>query len=160
MDWDCCSVFCCSAEFFFRHCSRLRKCPLVDLSREIAFSWSVISRRNAFISSCFASAAIARMCRSRCCCQQQTNQKSYRISNTHPFNGPLSWTTRVGRYQKRKTNLYFTGARDSGTSWAICKSAPRSRQITTPVFHHSVFTARMPFLPPNQQALVIISISK
>jgi len=36
-------------------------------------------------------------------------------------------------------------------SWAICKSAPRSRQITMPVSHHSVFTGRMPFLPPNQQ---------
>ena len=39
----------------------------------------------------------------------------------------------------------------SGISWAICKSAPRSRQITTPVPHHSVFTGRMPFLLPNQQ---------
>ena len=39
----------------------------------------------------------------------------------------------------------------SGISWAICKSAPRSRQITTPAPHHSVFTGRMPFLPPNQQ---------
>ena len=28
---------------------------------------------------------------------------------------------------------------NSGISWAICKSAPRSRQITTPVPHHSVF---------------------
>ena len=27
----------------------------------------------------------------------------------------------------------------SGISWAICKSAPRSRQITTPALHHSVF---------------------
>ena len=27
----------------------------------------------------------------------------------------------------------------SGISWAICKSASRSRQITTPVTHHSVF---------------------
>ena len=27
----------------------------------------------------------------------------------------------------------------SGISWAICKSAPRSRQITTPVPRHSVF---------------------
>jgi len=27
----------------------------------------------------------------------------------------------------------------SGISWAICKSAPRSRQITTPTPHHSVF---------------------
>ena len=34
---------------------------------------------------------------------------------------------------------------------ALCKSAPRSRQITTPAPHHSVFTGRMPFLPPNQQ---------
>ena len=34
----------------------------------------------------------------------------------------------------------------------ICKSfAPRSRQITMPVPHHSVFTGLMPFLPPNQQ---------
>ena len=27
----------------------------------------------------------------------------------------------------------------SGISWAICKSAPRSRQISTPAPHHSVF---------------------
>ena len=41
----------------------------------------------------------------------------------------------------------------SGISWAVCKSAPapRSRQITTPAPHRSVFTGRMPFLPPNQQ---------
>ena len=41
--------------------------------------------------------------------------------------------------------------RVSGISWAICKSAPRSRQITMPAPHRSVFTGRMPFLPPNQQ---------
>ena len=39
----------------------------------------------------------------------------------------------------------------SGISCTICKSAPRSRQITTPAPHYSVFTGRMPFLPPNQQ---------
>ena len=39
----------------------------------------------------------------------------------------------------------------SGISWAICKSAPCSRQTTMPAPHHSVFTGRMPFLPPNQQ---------
>jgi len=33
--------------------------------------------------------------------------------HTHPFNGPLSGTTRVSRYQKGKTNLDFTEARDS-----------------------------------------------
>ena len=50
--------------------------------------------------------------------------------------------TWVGRYQKGKTNLDFTGARDSEWQWhqlGICKSAPRSRWITTPAPHHSVF---------------------
>ena len=31
----------------------------------------------------------------------------------HPFNGPLSGTTRVSRYQKGTTNLDFTEARES-----------------------------------------------
>jgi len=38
-----------------------------------------------------------------------------------------------------------------GISWAICKSAPRSRQITMPTPTTQLFTGRMPFLPPNQQ---------
>jgi len=33
------------------------------------------------------------------------------------FNGPLSGTTRVSRYQKGKTNLDFTEARDSEWQW-------------------------------------------
>ena len=36
-------------------------------------------------------------------------------THTHPFNGPLSGTTRVSRYQKGKTNLDFTEATD--TEW-------------------------------------------
>jgi len=35
----------------------------------------------------------------------------------HKFNGPFSGTTRVSRYQKGKTNLDFTGARDSEWQW-------------------------------------------
>ena len=81
--------------------------------------------------------------------------KAQSLSNhTHPFNGPLSGITQVSQYQKGKTNVDFTEARavsGSGISWAICKSAHRSRQITTPAPHHSFFTGRMPFLPPNQQ---------
>ena len=63
-------------------------------------------------------------------------------THTHPFNGPLSGTTQVSRYQKGKTNLDFTGARDSEWQWhqlGMCKTAPRSRQITMPAPHHSVF---------------------
>ena len=40
----------------------------------------------------------------------------------------------------------------SGISWTIFKqSAPRSRQITTPTPHQSMFTGRMLYLAPNQQ---------
>ena len=39
----------------------------------------------------------------------------------------------------------------SGISWAICKSAPRFRQITTPAPHHSVFyrPAALPAAQPT-----------
>ena len=63
-------------------------------------------------------------------------------THTHPFNGPFSGTTRVSRYQKGKTNLDLLKQETvsgSGISWAICKSAPSSRQITTPAPHHLVF---------------------
>jgi len=72
----------------------------------------------------------------------------------HPFNGPLSGTTQVSGYQKVKTIwilLKQEAVSGSGISWAIGKSAPRSRQITMPAPHHLVFTGRMLFLPPNQQ---------
>jgi len=44
-----------------------------------------------------------------------TKRKSqlFLMLHTHPFNGPFSGTTQVGRYQKGKTNLDFTEARDS-----------------------------------------------
>ena len=38
-------------------------------------------------------------------------------THTHPFNGPLSGTTWVSRYQKSKINVDFTGARDSEWQW-------------------------------------------
>ena len=34
-------------------------------------------------------------------------------THTHTFNGPFSGTTQVSRYQKSRTNLDFTEARDS-----------------------------------------------
>jgi len=72
-------------------------------------------------------------------------------THTHPFNGPFSGTTRVSQYQKGNTNLDFTEETVSGSGISWAKSAPYSRQTTTPAPHHSVFTGRMPFLPPNQQ---------
>ena len=51
-------------------------------------------------------------------------KKTSRANNTHthPFNGPLSGTTRVSRYQKGTTNLDFTEARDS--EWQCLQLAP------------------------------------
>jgi len=72
----------------------------------------------------------------------------------HPFNGPFSRTTRSASTRKVKPiwiSLKQDTVSGSGISWAICKSALRSRLITMPVPYHSVFTGRMPFLPPNQQ---------
>ena len=73
----------------------------------------------------------------------------------HPFNGPLSGTTRVSRYQKGRTNLDFTEARDSEWQWhqlghiQVCSSLQTDNHASTPPL--SFFTGRMPFLLPNQQ---------
>ena len=78
------------------------------------------------------------------------------LTNTHtqPFNGSLSGTTWLSRYQKGKTNLDFTEARE----WvAVASAGPYASlhcasETTTPAPHHSCFfTGRMPHLPPNQQ---------
>ena len=39
------------------------------------------------------------------------------VVHTHPFNGPFSGTTQVSWYQKGKSNLDFTEARDSEWQW-------------------------------------------
>ena len=77
-------------------------------------------------------------------------------THTHTFNGPLSGTTRVSRYQKGKTNLDFTEARDSELQWhqvghmQVCTSLQTDNTASTPPL--SFFTGRMPFLTPNRQS--------
>ena len=76
-------------------------------------------------------------------------------THTHPFNGPLSGTTWVSRYQRGKTNLDFTEARHSEWQWyqlghmQLCTSLQTDNHASTPPL--SFFTGQMPFLPPNQQ---------
>ena len=48
---------------------------------------------------------------------KQTNKHTHTHTHTHPFNGPLSMITRLSRYQKGKTSLDFTEARDSEWQW-------------------------------------------
>jgi len=47
----------------------------------------------------------------------RTHARTHAHTHTHPFNCPLSGTTRVSRYQKGKTSLDFTEARDSEWQW-------------------------------------------
>ena len=66
----------------------------------------------------------------------------YSVSITHtqtyPLNGPFSGTTRVGQYQKGKTNLDFTEARDSEWQWhqlahmQVCTSLHSDNHASTP----------------------------
>jgi len=76
-------------------------------------------------------------------------------THTHSFNGPFSGTARVSRYQKGKTNLDFTEARDSEWQWQqlghmqVCTSLQTDNHASTPPL--SFFTGRMPFLPSKQQ---------
>jgi len=64
-------------------------------------------------------------------------------NHTHPFNGPLSGTTQVSRYQKGKTNLDFTGARDSEWQWhqlghmQICTSLQTDNHASTSLLMQS-----------------------
>ena len=72
-------------------------------------------------------------------------------THTHPFNGPLFGSTRVSPYQKGKTNLDFTGARDGEWQWhqlgdrQVCTSLQMDNHTSTSPL------SWMPFLPPNQQ---------
>jgi len=59
-------------------------------------------------------------------------------THTHPFNGPFSGTTQVSRYQKGRTNLDFTEARDSQWQWhqlgqmQVCTSLQIDNHASTP----------------------------
>jgi len=60
------------------------------------------------------------------------------VRQQHPFNGPLSGTTRVSRYQKGATNLDFTEARDSEWEWhqlghmQVCTFLQTDNHASTP----------------------------
>jgi len=81
--------------------------------------------------------------------------RSYTHTHTHTrLTALFAGTTRVSRYQKGKTNLDFTGARDSEWQWhqlgrmQVCTSIQTDNHASTPPLF---FTSRMPFLPHNQQ---------
>ena len=59
-------------------------------------------------------------------------------THTHTFNSPFSGTTWVSQYQKDKTNLDFTKARDSEWQWhqlghmQVCISLQTDKTVPVP----------------------------
>jgi len=70
-----------------------------------------------------------------------------------PFNGPFSWNTRVSPYQKGKTNVDITEARDSEWQWhqlghmQVCTSRQTNNHASTPPL--SFFTVFCPSCRPT-----------
>jgi len=66
------------------------------------------------------------------------NHRTPPHTHTQPFNGPFSGTTWVSRYQKGKTDLDFTEARDSEWQWhqpghmQVCTSLQTDNHASTP----------------------------
>jgi len=74
-------------------------------------------------------------------------------THTDPFNGHLSRTTQVSRYQKGKTNLDFTETRDSEWQWhqlgymQVCVSLQTDNHASTPPL--KLLQARCPSCSPT-----------
>ena len=83
---------------------------------------STTTALNRMLALCFFTAVICLAC----------------TTHTHPFNGPLSGTTRVSRHQKGRTNLDFTEARDSEWQWhqlghmQVCTALQTDSHASTP----------------------------
>jgi len=85
-------------------------------------------------------------------------------THTHPFNGLFSGTTRVSRYQKGKTNLDITEARDSEWQWPqlghmqVCISLQTDNHASTPPL--SFLQAGCPSCRPTNSVKALKAVSK
>ena len=76
------------------------------------------------------------------------------MQTTHAFNVSFSGTTRVSWYQKGKTNLDFTDARDSEWQWhqlgrmQVCTSLRKENDASTPPLR--LFQAERPSCHPTE----------
>ena len=85
---------------------------------------------------------------------QRAHARMHARTHTHPFNSPLSGTTQVSQYQKGKTNLDVTGARDSEWQWnplghmQVCTPHQTDNHASTPLL--SFLQARCPSCQQRQ----------
>ena len=84
-------------------------------------------------------------------------------THTHSFNGHFSGTTQIRRYQKGKTNLDFTEARDSEWQWhqlghmQVCISLQTDNHASTPLL--SFLQARCPSCRPTNSVKALKALS-
>ena len=135
-------VRCCPwwASLSVRHCGKANLCcPLLSHIEYtirpfcVACSWPTWRHPQSQKCTAYHIAArgVSKYTRTHACTHAQTHTHTH----THTLNGPLSRTTQVSRYQKGKPIwilLKQKTASGSSISYAICKSAPHSRQITMP----------------------------
>ena len=87
----------------------------------------------------------------------------HRNTHTHPFNSPFSGTIKVSRYQKGKTNLDFTEARDSEWQWhqlghvQVCTSLQTDNHASTPQL--SFLQAGCPSCHPTNSVKALKEVS-
>ena len=90
--------------------------------------------------------------------------RTHTHTHTDPFNGPLSGTTHVSRYQRGKTYPDFTEARDSEWQWhqlghmQVCTSLQTDNYASTPPL--SILQAGCPSCHPanSVKALTVVTI--
>ena len=94
---------------------------------------------------------------------QQMKRKHKYIHHTYPFNGPWSGSTQVSRYQKGKTNLDFTEAKDSEWQWhqlghmQVCTSLQTDNYASTQPLSFS--QARCPSCHPTNSVKALKAIN-
>ena len=93
--------------------------------------------------------------------QCNSKQCMYSYTRTHPFNDHFSRITWVSQYQKGKTNLDFTEARDSEWQWhqlghmQVCTSLQTDNHASTPPV--SFLQARCPSCRPTNSVKALKS---
>ena len=113
--------------------------------------------------SCFLQAGCPFCCPTNSV-KARTHARTHTHTHTHTFYGPFPGLPGWAATRKVKPIwilLKQETMSGSGISWAICKSAPHSRQITTPAPHHSVFSqARCPSCRPTNSVKLALKASQ
>ena len=137
---NCTAAYCTDScklrtSYFCRRSAKLfggvMACLLSGMTKHRRLSWSAIAVQ-------FCQTTQTDNCHTSECCQHNRSTTHY----TRPFNGPLSWLPGwAGTRNVKPVRILLKQetVSGSGISWAICKSAPRCRQVTMPAPHHSVF---------------------